>query len=186
MPRNVFLHITRLIFEAVQSLFAWGQTSNGTLTKYRLMHDCHGQNLLLELDGKGMPCRIIFRDFQHMYPVVFDDSASVDGLVDRNPFVKILDLRMEPDYVPRKLSQLIDHKLGVYVIQRLIDEFCAHFECRRDMLIADIRSQFRTLLRELHVLLPKDRWYRRSDGMEYDKRGRIRLVQGEGVPLLRE
>ncbi len=71
-PHDIFLHITRLIFKAIQSLFAWGRTSDGTLTKYRLIHDCHGQNLLLELDGQGMPDRIIFRDFQHMYPVVFD------------------------------------------------------------------------------------------------------------------
>ena len=184
--RDVFLQITGLIFEAIQSLFAWGQTSDRTLTKYRLIHDCHGQNLLLELDEQGKPRRVIFRDFQHIYPVVYDDSASVDSLVGHNPFAKILNLLMDPDYVPCKLSQLIDHKLGKYVIEQLVDEFCAHFDCDRDMLITEIRSQFLTLLGELHTLLPKDRWYRRSDGMEYDQYGRIRLVKGEGTPLLRD
>ncbi len=183
---DVFLQITGLIFQAIHSLFAWERTPDGGLTKYRLAHDCHAQNILLELDSKGMPCRIIFRDFQHMYPVVFDDSAGMEGLLDRNPFAKILDLRMEPDYVPRKLSQLVDHKLGEYVIHPLIDEFCAHFGSRRESLIDEIRKQFHSQLGELHALLPQDRWYRCSDGMGYDRRGRIRLVQGEGIPLLRE
>lgn len=187
MPRDVFLHITALIFEAIRSLFQLGQSPNGNAPgKFRVVHDCHAQNVLLELNREGMPCRIVFRDFQHFYPVIFDDSSGVGTLVDRNPFCKILDLRTEPDYVQRKISQLIDHKLSMYTIRPLIDDFCENFECDRNILLGQVRHQFHTILAELHAILPKGRWYRRSDGMEYDQRGRIRLVQGEGMPLLRE
>ena len=118
--------------------------------------------------------------------MILDDEEHSAELVDQNPFAKILDICKEPGYVPRKISQLIDHKLGMYVIKQLVNEICANFECRQEGIIAQIRSQFREILVDLHGVLPKGTWYRRSDGMEYDALGRIRLVQGEGSPLLRE
>lgn len=186
-PRDVFLHITSLIFRALQSLFDRQRTPENTgIDKYRIVHDAHSQNILLELDPASHPRRIIFRDFEHVYPVILDESDNIDYLEEANPYCKILDFRQDPEYVTRKISQLIDTKLGRYVIQQLLNDFTTNFDCKQDDLIADIRTQFRTSLRVIHEVLPKGVSYRRSDGVEYDEQGRIWLVQGSGSPLLRE
>jgi hypothetical protein len=55
-PGDLFLHITGLIFEALGLLFERRRMLNHRLfDKFRLLHDCHGQNVLLELDRTGYP-----------------------------------------------------------------------------------------------------------------------------------
>jgi hypothetical protein len=185
-PGDVLLHITGLIFEALGSLFERRPMAGASETdKFRVVHDCHGQNILLELDATGYPRRIVFRDFQHMYPVVLDEGDRADYLQAQNPFCKMLDTQQDPEHVRRKISQLVDCKLGVYVIERLVDDFAATFDCDRDDVIANIRQQFQDRLGLICEILPEGVWYRRSDGIELDEHGRIRLEQGPGKPLLR-
>jgi len=89
-----------------------------------------------------------------MYPVVLDEADRVDYLADKNPCCRVLDIRQEPGYVYKKISQLVDCKLGVYVIKRLVDEFTVSFECSQEDIIADVRGQFREKLGLIYEILP--------------------------------
>lgn len=185
-PHDLILHMTGLIFEAVHALLKRQRSGDRQRDKFRNLADCHGQNLLLELDGAGYPRRVILRDLQHLYPLVLDDGDVVDYLDELNPFCKVLDMRREPGYVSQKASQLIDGKLGGYVIKPLLAEFAAHFGGTGAKITADVRAQFRHKLGLACEILPQGVWYRRTDGIELDARGRIRLEQGQGAPVLRE
>ncbi len=183
-PQDVFFHITRLIFESLQSLFARQERpGNNGADKCRLLHDSHAQNLLLEMDNKGYPQRVIFRDLSHLYPIVLDESDRID-FVQENLYGKVLDIRQNPGYTVKKMSQLIDCKLGVYVIKPLIANFATSFGYRRKDIVAEVRTQFRQVLGPICDVLPRGLWFQRK-GSDYDEHGRTILEEGKGLPLLR-
>ena len=119
-----------------------------------VLHDSHGQNMLLEVATSGLPRRVVVRDLSHLYR-----------------------LNEIPESRRRqKVSHLVDSKFGSYVIQPMARRFQEIFRVSETDVRRSILRRF-SFLKQYSNLFPIDCWFARDATENLDGDGNVVLVR---------